>query len=362
MAKLKTLFSILFKTKKDEIPTLPKIRPEVLLLTDNALNSAKVSDFKISEKNQWKGWYCNVGQNNLIIENNGNIYASVCKSGGKIGTIQSGFDFLTAPRICDRQVCHCADDIKVPKAPDLKSLQQIKKLSPQDYVPAPFPDQIKALAGYEHFGRNPLLHVNWNLGKKCNFDCSYCPESVHNKTDPYPDMQTMKKVASSIFEKISESRKVKFTFTGGEPTLIPHYVDFLKWLRASFKGRVDISTNTNGSRNVAYLSDLLEYSSINFSAHFEFITIDKVVKKVAGIAQKREELFARGLRRHLSIKMMVTPSILDEVKKLQLALKEIPQNFEPFKISLEPIVQKENNYALASFSDSEKTKIKQMNL
>ena len=30
---------------------------------------------------------------------------------------------------------------------------------------------------------NPAFTVNWNIGLRCNFDCMYCPEILHNNTD-----------------------------------------------------------------------------------------------------------------------------------------------------------------------------------
>ena len=37
------------------------------------------------------------------------------------------------------------------------------------------------------------IKIEWNLGKRCNFDCSYCPSEIHDNTSPHTDIEILKK-------------------------------------------------------------------------------------------------------------------------------------------------------------------------
>ena len=43
------------------------------------------------------------------------------------------------------------------------------------------------LVGIEdnHAPKDELLRVEWNLGKRCNYNCSYCGNELHNKTSEH---------------------------------------------------------------------------------------------------------------------------------------------------------------------------------
>ena len=36
------------------------------------------------------------------------------------------------------------------------------------------------------------VKVEWNLGKRCNYDCSYCPSSIHDNTSAHTDIEVLK--------------------------------------------------------------------------------------------------------------------------------------------------------------------------
>ena len=43
---------------------------------------------------------------------------------------------------------------------------------------------------YPHIQQS--VKVEWNLGKRCNYDCSYCPPVIHDNTSPHTDIQILK--------------------------------------------------------------------------------------------------------------------------------------------------------------------------
>ena len=67
----------------------------------------------ISEKaNDWSGWKCYSGVEQLIVDMDGTIWRGWCKEGGLIGQISD--DNLSLPTesiICSKTMCHCNFDI-----------------------------------------------------------------------------------------------------------------------------------------------------------------------------------------------------------------------------------------------------------
>jgi len=67
----------------------------------------------ISEKtNDWSGWQCFAGVEQLIVDMDGSIYRGWCKEGGVIGRIDnSEINLPLDPVICTKKMCHCNFDI-----------------------------------------------------------------------------------------------------------------------------------------------------------------------------------------------------------------------------------------------------------
>lgn len=70
--------------------------------------------------NDWSGWRCYAGVEQLIVEMDGTIRRGWCKVGGPVGHIESlSLDLPTSPVICDKTMCHCNYDIMSTKeSPD----------------------------------------------------------------------------------------------------------------------------------------------------------------------------------------------------------------------------------------------------
>lgn len=67
----------------------------------------------ISEKtNDWSGWKCYAGVEQLIVDMDGHFYRGWCKVGGRLGKIDDiNLKLPTAPVICNKTMCHCNFDI-----------------------------------------------------------------------------------------------------------------------------------------------------------------------------------------------------------------------------------------------------------
>lgn len=73
------------------------------------------------ELNNWKGWECNIGLEQIIVDMDGSIWGGWCKVGKAFGNIKDmDIRFPTKPTICTKNMCHCNFDImcekKIPNA------------------------------------------------------------------------------------------------------------------------------------------------------------------------------------------------------------------------------------------------------
>lgn len=108
------------------------------------------------------------------------------------------------------------------------------------------------------------IKVEWNLGKRCNYDCSYCPSSIHDNNSPHTDIQVL---MNAVDKLASLNKAVRLSFTGGEPCVHPDFALLVKY--AKHKGISWISVTTNGTRPYEFY-DSLPVDQYVFSIHFEF--------------------------------------------------------------------------------------------
>jgi MoaA/NifB/PqqE/SkfB family radical SAM enzyme len=118
----------------------------------------------------------------------------------------------------------------------------------------------------------PMM-VTWDIGRRCNYDCTYCESSRHNNYSPPHDLEELKTTFNFIkswTEIYNEKRKTNTTninFTGGEPTVNPHFwklVDYIK------QYNFNLSLTTNGAWHKKHTKTISEkFSGVTVSYHAE---------------------------------------------------------------------------------------------
>ncbi len=72
--------------------------------------------FISSQNNNWKGWHCSVGLEQIVVNLNGNVYRGWCLVGGSLGNIyDQNIAFPTSTILCNKKACHCNLDIMTTK-------------------------------------------------------------------------------------------------------------------------------------------------------------------------------------------------------------------------------------------------------
>lgn len=108
------------------------------------------------------------------------------------------------------------------------------------------------------------IKIEWNLGKRCNYDCSYCPSSIHDNISPHTDIEILK---SAIDKLVTLGKPIRLSFTGGEPCVHPKFQELIMYAR--HKGIHWISVTTNGTLPYDFYR-ILPVDQYVFSIHFEF--------------------------------------------------------------------------------------------
>lgn len=110
------------------------------------------------------------------------------------------------------------------------------------------------------------VKIEWNLGKRCNYDCSYCPAAIHDNHSPHTDIN----VLESVVDKLCEIGKpIRISLTGGEPCVHPDIEDLLEYFKRKDVSWVNLTTN--GTRGYSwYLNNEIFFNHLVFSLHFEY--------------------------------------------------------------------------------------------
>lgn len=273
---------------------------------DNGLitDEYTVAEIKAEGYNKFMDWTCMVGMNSLYIDFDGMVWRGPCRVGRPLGNMLGDWKIPVTPVECTRWTCDCGTGIKLPK-------WQFNKRHEEMYRLVPIEEQV--------------FNVQWDLGRRCNFDCSYCWPSSHNKTDKWLPSEVYAAVVDKICERYDG--KMQFNFAGGEPTLHLDFPALCAYIR--FKGH-HVHVQTNGSMSEVRAAILANVAEISISVHFEFTNIEKLVRNVIAIL---------GEPNHgLEIKMMIDST--EESQTAAMALKErlksVP-NIEAARVIMTPL-------------------------
>lgn len=287
-----------------------------------------------SKQNQWKGWLCSAGVNHIYIDFDGDVYRGNCRIGGTQGNIFSGFELSREWIECTADFCGCGSDImtaKVKTAKDASLLLNLNEI-PHGGKSKRIANVSEVVAVETAFRPPPHIRVQWDLGRRCNYSCSYCWPTAHSSTEPLKSHDSLIQAAADLLEKLPRNKKVLFQFGGGEPTLYPRYLEFLQFLKG--KGHSAVTT-TNGSRHYSFFKDLIQLSSINLSVHFEFADLAKLKTNIQSVLKVLNE---KQCNESLEIKLMTPPgvvrkskSFVDELKTLSGFNEKVTWSYVPIR-------------------------------
>jgi Radical SAM superfamily len=328
--------------------------------------------------NQWKGWRCSAGVSNLYVDYDQNVW--VCNTAstkapkfrpeaqvmidkrkslglphndiklyefkpvdlGKARHTYFGYlGNIHLPQLpkgkvtsCPLDFCTCGADVIVSKE---KELRFIPKAS---YKPEKITGNPTAVRL-----NTPITHqILWDLGRNCNYDCSYCWPAVHNRTDMHLSPSAFYAFANNMINNWSKGKQIQWCFGGGEPTLHPLFDEFVEHLHQRNQW---VLVTSNGSRDHKYWMDLMpSIDSVNLSAHFEFMVESRFLKTIEAIST---HIVSADRPKWLEIKIMATPHTFDKALALRDKITEMGVLSDPTlqgnKVGCMSMVPLRGNYA-----------------
>ncbi len=198
---------------------------------------------------------------------------------------------------------------------ELENPQQKSSVRPfveHDFQKIPF-------SGIERVGQRTLLYqdlfaVSWLLGRFCNYSCSYCwPYASTRKKDHRPlavVMRTIDEIKRQARERGFNS--FHFSFSGGEPTFHPQYLELLTHYAAD-SAQCNYQTlhmTSNISRPIEWFQKYVDATkdlnrvSITASFHKEFTTREPFKDKLVFLQERDVQI---------TINMVMVPSRFEEL-------------------------------------------------
>lgn len=154
-----------------------------------------------------------------------------------------------------------------------------------------------------------VLQVLWNLGKRCNYDCSYCSSHVHDAVSPFIDLDACVKLVNNTDKQVQAlGKKIKWSFTGGEPFIDPGFMPLIKHIK-SLPSTHSQTVTTNGSIGLSTLMEASQYlTNITVSLHLERpeSEVNAIVEKIIRLSQETDV--------YISVNLMFLPGKMDLVK------------------------------------------------
>lgn len=307
--------------------------------------------------NRHQSWICGAGIKNLYIDYDGNVWrcnnASSMRHGDRnqlidfneqnlqkhtayLGNIDQDFMLPNSWVTCPWKSCPCGADVLIPKAAP-KHTDKIKINGPidlneiNDQLPATISSSSVASETYFQLDKQIL----WDIGRRCNFSCSYCWPGSHNNYDKHLEWQTITNTCTKLISAWADNKKIHWYFGGGEPTVHPKFLDWMKWLKDNDQWTL---VTTNGSRPAKYWREAAKFfNGINLSVHFEYFNENKLLDNISAIC----ECFSKSTDQWLEIKLMATPLNLDKSIKFKELILQTNLLDQPFRtvgtLSLVPI-------------------------
>ncbi len=261
---------------------------QILYHPDGTISKIDTSPLK-SLSIDFLNWYCPIHRYVWLMRHDGTLKSGTC---GQNLIHNSRYPFWsnqspikTTNNFCkaNRGACSCGSDLDSPKAISQEIYEEfVTKIRTVGR------DVEKSLSNYDgkkiiaigrlHKILDSTAEIHIDIGKKCNFDCSYCPSGVHDNFSPFMSLETINN-GLNIIEKHSGiiSNKTGI-ITGGEPTLFKELPKLLQMLKE--KNFNEIKINTNGTGSYRVYSNILQDKNIklDLTFHYEFTT-EKIIKK-----------------------------------------------------------------------------------
>lgn len=175
------------------------------------------------------------------------------------------------------------------------------------------------------------VKVEWNIGRRCNFDCSYCDDFTHDNKSPHLTFEVMRDTVDKLVDGYP-GKDLRISITGGEPTVNPAFLDVVRHMKA--RGVSYVSVTTNGSRTTDYYVDAMQWlDNIVFSYHMEYHRRAKIVDSILAVKtyidrfneenkERWEKSRSDSDRKRMHVHIMMLPGSFTEAEEVMKACSD----------------------------------------
>ncbi len=181
------------------------------------------------------------------------------------------------------------------------------------------PDYVKLI--HNNPDHNDWFVVNWCLGNTCNYECSYCPDILHDGSIKWPELDRVKNFIKRVVDQVAP-RKVYFELTGGEVTMYRHFEEICKYC-TELGAKIGIISN--GSRTLRWWEENKHlFDHVCLSYHPEHADGDHFVNVV--------KILNNHIRTHVNI--MMSPEKFDHCFDIANRVKDLGN----ISMALQPLI------------------------
>lgn len=295
-------------------------------------------EFIGENKHYLKGWICSHGVQNLFINSDGDVYGASCYMSGVLGNVFNDFRAPLTWQKCVKSFCSCGADLFIPKVKDLDHVKHLRKSQNLTTITGN-QDQTMTddFVAMERTHDSTYKQVHWEIGRRCNYSCSYCWPHIHNNYERHKSLDELMSATTLIQEKFIGTSKCNFIITGGEPTANSA---FLKWCQYLNSCKYHLSMHSNGSRSPEYYAEIINYGDLNLSGHYEQWNAEKFIAVITAITEVKTSKNNDGVG-HLEVKLMMTPGTTEYTIGIKQRILSIPKFQEYCVLCIVPV--KDNN-------------------
>jgi organic radical activating enzyme len=235
----------------------------------------------------FRNWYCPINDYVFMIDAfKGFITSGVCRENVHVKKRWWKLDKfdLKNNNTCHLKpgACFCGADLGSPKAINkdtydwfLNNIKFEHKLT----LPNVNSNDIIIAVIEERATKIYTTEIHFHIGKLCNYDCSYCPPWIHDKTSPHLKLDKFKKALHLLDPHVQLAGMVKLT--GGEPMMNPDLVKMIDYTINTMGYKVELATNGTGS--ISKYKKLLDMGTILHVTFHEGFTIEKNIIKISDL-------------------------------------------------------------------------------
>lgn len=172
---------------------------------------------------------------------------------------------------------------------------------------------ISSLESPDHASKKDpgIISVVWSLGRRCNYDCSYCSPFIHDNFSPHISLKDVNGFLTSLESNaIDKNKKIKIALAGGEPFVHPKILEILKRIRDT-KNVFQLSVTTNGSMPLDLYLKSSEFAT-NFTVSLHLEQSDEItnntINKIIELNKINSWFF--------TVNLMALPGKFDKVKEI----------------------------------------------